>query len=354
MLRSAIPIRFKRTKGALIQSEVMIMRYYMGIDGGGTKTVCLLSEENGTIIGTGVAGPSNYHVVGIDQTQTAIHTCINEAIAQSGRRIIEIQGITLGMAGIDRPEDHQLINRILKALTIEFRYINTENDAAIALAGATVGRPGIVIISGTGSICFGINSRGQRARAGGWGPILGDEGSGYDIGRRAMIAALRDNDGRGPTTILKEILLEHLKLPVIESLVKLVHEHNMPRHEIASLARLVVSAADKGDYVAQAILTYAGQELATGATTVIRKLNMELGQFDICLAGGTFRDKGLIDLTIRQRMAEVAPLAKVISSCFEPVVGALLLSLRLTDNGLTPKIIETIKKAVQKGCRPWN
>lgn len=320
------------------------MHYYMGIDGGGTKTTCLLSEENGTIIGKGVAGPSNYHVIGVEQTQAAIHGCMKEAIAQSGREITNIQGITLGMAGVDRPEDHLVINRILNASDTKFCSITTDNDAVIALAGATVARPGVVIICGTGSISFGINQRGERARAGGWGPILGDEGSGYDIGRRAMAAAARDADGRGPNTILKRMLVEHLHIPSIESLIGRVHEQGMPRHEIASLARLVVGAADKGDPVAQDILSYAGVELASGAIAVIRRLNMELDTFEICLAGGAFRAKGLIGDTINQLVRDVAPQAVVVSPRFEPVVGALLLALKLTHKGLTPEIVENIAK----------
>lgn len=325
------------------------MHYYMGIDGGGTKTVCLLSEENGIIVGHGVAGPSNYHVVGIEQTQTSIHSCINEAIAQSGRQVSEIQGITIGMAGVDRPEDHRVIDSILNALDVRFCAITRENDAVIALAGATVARPGVVIMSGTGSICFGINQHGERGRAGGWGPILGDEGSGYDIGRQAMIAAVRFADGRGPSTTLKELLLDNLHLPRVESLIGRVYEQGLQRHEIARLARLVIIAADRGDFVAQDILIHAGEELATGAIAVIRKLNMEHDEFRICLTGGVFRAQGLMGEIVSRRLQVVAPQARVAMPRFEPVVGALLLALKLTANDLTAETVENIAKTRPKG-----
>ncbi len=322
------------------------MRYCMGIDGGGTKTICLLSDENGNVIGKGVAGPSNYHVVGIEQTQAAIHACIREAIASSGREITEIQSITLGMAGVDRPDDYAVVNRILDALDVKFWSRTTDNDAVIALAGATVARPGVVLICGTGSIAFGINQRGERRRAGGWGPILGDEGGGYDIGRRAMIAAMRDGDGRGPSTILKPMILEHLQLPAVERLVARVHVQNMQRHEIAVLARLVIDAANKGDRVAQEILIYAGRELATGAIAVIRGLNMQLDEFEIGLAGGVFRARGLIVETISRLTREIAPQSNVVMPRFEPSVGALLLALKMNNNGLTDQTVENVAATI--------
>ena len=322
------------------------MRYYIGIDGGGTKTVCLLSIEDGTIIGRGSAGPSNYQVVGIKQTRSAIEACVKEAIAKSGSQIAEIQHITLGMAGVDRPEDHKVVNQILDTLDVRFGTRIIDNDAVIALAGTTLGRPGVVIICGTGSIAFGINQAGKRCRAGGWGHILGDEGSGYDIGRRAMAAALRDADGRGDATTLKQMLMEHLQLPVIEHLLSRVYRDNMPRHAIAGLAPLVLEAASRGDNVSQDILSHAGSELAQGAISVIRRLGMEQDGFEIGLVGGVLGTESRLTSMIKELTQHAAPHSRVITPRFDPVVGALLLALKLTDQGLTPDIVDNIANSV--------
>ncbi len=325
------------------------MRYYLGIDGGGTKTVCLLSDENGRVIGRGMAGPSNYHTVGVAQTTTSIQEGISAALAQSGQEIREITGTVLGMSGVDRPDDHGVIEHILDGMNLTFHSRRVENDAVIALAGATVARPGVVIICGTGSIAFGINQQGERRRAGGWGPILGDEGSGYEIGRQSLVSAMRAADGRGPETILQSMVIRHLQLSAVEQLITRVHEQKMPRHEIADLTRLVMTAAGQGDQVAQDILATAGSELALAANAVIRGLRMQDQEFDIALAGGVVRSPSLVTETIKAITREAAPLSRVIQPRFEPVAGALLLALQSANDGLTDAIIGNVSDTIQKG-----
>lgn len=306
------------------------MHYYMGVDGGGTKTVCLLSDSNGRIVGRGSAGPSNYHVVGKDKAERALHAVLREAVAQAGLEDPIIKNITLGLAGVDRPDDFAIVNSILDNVGFQFCSRTIDNDAAVALAGATIAQPGVAIISGTGSMVIGINNSGERRRSGGWGPILGDEGGGYDIGRRALIAVMRASDARGSSTMLTSMLLNHFELDRAPSLVHQVYQ-NMQRHDIADLTRFVIEAAENGDEVAQDILLYAAQELATAAQAVILSLHMQNDKFSIALCGGVFSAPSLLQGRIEQLTKSVAPYSQVVLPHFSPAVGALLLSLKQAE-----------------------
>jgi len=323
------------------------MRYYIGLDGGGTKTVCLLGSERGEVLARGVAGPSNHNTVGLEQAQAALKTCICDAIDKHGPRFHDIESIAIGMSGIDRPADRALITEIIDKLGLRFRLRLVDNDASIALAGATHGQPGVVIICGTGSIAFGMNSKGERRRSSGWGPVLGDEGSGYDIGRQAMIAALRDADGRGHATILRRMLIEHLQLSSIENLVGKVYGERMPANEIAALAPLVFTAASKDDDVATKILANAGKELAEAAVAVIHKLGLGETEFDVALVGSVFKSTGILKDVLIEMIYRSAPLAKVIAPRFEPVVGALIMAYKNSGLEITDDLLETIAKSLQ-------
>jgi N-acetylglucosamine kinase len=157
---------------------------------------------------------------------------------------------------------------------------------------------------------------------------------------------MRDHDGRGPSTKLKPMILAHLQLPNVESLVPRVHVQQMERHEIATLARLVVEAAQQGDQVAQDILAYAGQELATAASAIIRGLKMQEDQFDIGLAGGVFRAGGQLVETISHLTQAVAPRSRVVMPRFEPAVGALLLSLKQSNGELTDQVVASVEETL--------
>ncbi|MDB4893831.1 MAG: hypothetical protein JWN15_93, partial [Firmicutes bacterium] len=164
------------------------MRIVLGIDGGGTKTRCLAADGAGCILGEGLAGPSNYQVLGMDGAVAAVMAAVAEALGVAGADLADVEAVCAGLAGVGRPEDHAVMTAALPfAAPVKLRVVP---DAHIALAGALGGQPGAVVISGTGSIAYGIDAGGRTARAGGWGWLLGDEGSGSDIGKRAIMAAL--------------------------------------------------------------------------------------------------------------------------------------------------------------------
>lgn len=327
------------------------MQYCLGLDGGGSKTICLLATSEGRIIGRGAAGPANYQVIGVDRAAQAINGSILQAIAAAGRPIDRLASIAVGLAGVDRPADHAVVQSMLDQLPLSLPLRLIDHDATIALAGATLARPGVVIISGTGSIAFGCNHQGDRRRAGGWGPLLGDEGSGYDIGRRALTAVLRAADGRGPATSLGSALLQQLQLSRPEQLVSKVHGEQLSRQAVAALAPLVLAAAAQGDAVAGGILCQAGEELALAAQAVITGLGLQTEQFEVALAGGVLTAAGPLPQVIAQIIRPIAPLAQVISPRFPPVVGALLLALRQAGIELTAAVIDNLKQTLsEEGC----
>ncbi|MBI5956913.1 MAG: ATPase [Chloroflexi bacterium] len=298
----------------------------LGIDGGGTKTVCVLADDRGEVLGRGRSGSSNYNTVGIEKARRSLLEAVAGAFAAAGLANREVAAICLGLAGVDRPADVHLIQEALGSANLA-RKVVIVNDAEVALAGATESGLGVVVIAGTGSIAFGINRRGEKRRAGGWGPILGDEGSGYSIGLSALASVLKAHDGRGPRTSLSSLIMEHWKLSRVDDIVGRVYVTPPPRLEIAALAPTVAKAARAGDEVAGEIWQRAGLDLAHEAVAVIRGLGMAQEVFEVATAGSVFKAGELILSPFRSAIGEVAPGALVVKPRREPVLGAVRLAL---------------------------
>jgi N-acetylglucosamine kinase-like BadF-type ATPase len=216
-----------------------------------------------------------------------------------------------------------------------------ENDAVIALIGALGGKPGVVIISGTGSIALGKNEKGEIARAGGWGYILGDEGSGFYIGKNALIYALKEYDGRGEKTILTKMIKDNLRISNIEEVVPMSYSGKFTRTDVSNLAKLVFEASRKGDKIANVILNKAGKELGWLAYAVIKKLKFESKNIDIGLVGGVFKDKEYLLDAIRS----VVPYnISFREPRFPPVVGALLMGLESIDEETLKRLNHEVTK----------
>src|SRR6185436_11814663 len=196
-----------------------------------------------------------------------------------------VAAVCLGMAGVDRQDDAGVIRGVMRRLGFRSNPLIV-NDALIALVAGAGSSPGVVVISGTGSIAYGVSQQGVAARAGGWGPTLADEGSGYWIGRRALAAVMREFDGRGPQTELTPLVLQHFSLPKPQALVAEIYHRPQGRRVISSLAAVVDHARAEGDRVALDIMNHAAEELAIAAASVISRLDMRGEQFPILLAGG--------------------------------------------------------------------
>jgi N-acetylglucosamine kinase-like BadF-type ATPase len=319
------------------------MTSVLGIDGGGSKTVCVLMDETGQILGRGESGPSNYQTVGIETAGNSIGNAIAQAVSQETRFIqetgfLEVSAICLGLAGVGRPEDITIVEGLAQQLqaradlpvrwAVQTAGVVICNDCIIALAGG-VGKPvGIVAIAGTGSIAYGQNRLGERKRAGGWGYILGDEGGGYDIALRGLRAAVRSFDGRLGATVLTDLIVRHLGLKSAEDLVEVVYRRGWGAREIAGLAPLVGEAADAGDAVASGIIDSAAEELVEAVRAVMGAIFQADEGFEVVTAGGGWRISGLLRDRFVAKLAAIAPGAEVIWPRYEQAKGAGLLALR--------------------------
>ena len=263
---------------------------FLGVDGGQSSTIALIGDESGRVIGAGRSGPSN-HVTGAEAREKfvrAIRDCLSEACRDAGidSASHRFEAACLGFSG--GPADKEAL---LCELIAAGRLIVTD-DALIALSGATAGEPGVIAISGTGSIAFGRNAHGQRARAGGWGYVFGDEGSSFDITRRALRAALRFEEGWGPPTSLHRSLLDATRVANANELLHRFYTPEFPRHVIAGFSRLVDHAARAGDEEAKRVLEEAAQELFEIANAVARKLFAGRSAY-VTYIGGSFRSECL-------------------------------------------------------------
>jgi N-acetylglucosamine kinase-like BadF-type ATPase len=316
----------------------------LGIDAGGSKTVALLADRHGHVIGEGRGGGANLQTEGELQVEKILHDVIVQAMDD---RHTPPDAVCLGMAGVDRESDGRVIRGIVHRLGFR-RNALIVNDALIALVAGAGANPGVVVISGTGSIAYGVSPRGYAARAGGWGPTLGDEGSGYWIGRRALEAVVRDVDGRGPRSALTDRVLEYFSLPRPELLISEIYHQPHGRRAIASLAPLVDRARVDGDVVAAEIMIDAADELAKAAGSVITRLEMRGEQFPILLAGGMLKRSEWLAVEIEHRMAEIAPRGEVQPLTHEPVMGAVRLAVAAASGSVrVPPYIDSFRIASQ-------
>jgi len=205
--------------------------------------------------------------------------------------------------------------------------IALETDARVALAGATGNKSGVVIIAGTGSIACGVNSRGRFARAGGWGPTMGDEGSGSYIGRRALESVVMSYDYRGEPTSMMEPILRHFGVSSPPELPPVIYDDpDKAMREIAQLSRIAVESAREGDKVAREILKDASKELAVAAIAVIEQLRMERDEFHVAYVGGVFEAGEMILDPLREEIQSFAPHAKIAPPIDPPVIGAVMMA----------------------------
>jgi N-acetylglucosamine kinase-like BadF-type ATPase len=305
-------------------------RFYLGIDGGGTRAEALVGDAELNVLGRGLGGPCNYHAVGLDRAVDSLSGAVDGALGAAGVPLEQLRGAFAGIAGVDRPADASALRapleRLLPGVPVE-----VDNDGIVALAGATGGEHGVVIISGTGSIALGIDAAGRRGRAGGWGYIIGDEGGGYDIGRRALAAVARATDGRGPASALTAALLGHLGLESPGDLYRRLYIDGLERHEIAALVPVVAAAARDGDDVACRLLAAAARELACAAVTVIRDLNLGDAAFPVALCGGAFAAGEPLVRPLWRHIRRAAPAAYLVEARHPPSFGALILARRRHD-----------------------
>jgi N-acetylglucosamine kinase-like BadF-type ATPase len=307
------------------------MKHFIGVDGGGSKTAALVIDESGHPLGRGLAGGSNHLRVGIETATRNIERAVNIALVEAGIAIRNVEYAYCGIAGADHPAHHQ---RVVDALKIFFPHGNfiVDTDARIALTGAIGFGSGVVVISGTGSVAFGRNSDGKEARSGGWGPTIGDEGSGYAIARDGLSAIVRAHDGRGKQTKMTEMLCYDYDMCSPEDLPRFVYATTTHADDIARYGKLVIEAARQGDEVASEILDRAGRELGETVLAVARRLDICASEFPVAYVGGAFHAGDLLLDPLRRVLLREAPKATLITPKQAPVEGAAMMAIRAAEN----------------------
>ena len=302
------------------------MRLYLGVDGGQSSTKAVIGDEARRIIGSGVGGPCNHAAAGEGRArlERGVRESLEAACGDAGLDAAAVcfEAACFGMSG--GPEDkHAILAPILRT-----RRLIVTTDAVIALAGATSAGVGIAVIAGTGAIAFGRNAEGRVARAGGWGYVFGDEGSGFDTVRQAMRAALRMEEGWGPPTRLRAALLGATGARDANDMLHRFYGDEWPRARVAALGPLVDAAALEGDGVAIEILSRAAQELALLTVAVRRQLWKPGEAVEVATIGGAFQSRNLLERF--RLLVELEGGNRCGPALRSPAEGALLEAYRAT------------------------
>jgi N-acetylglucosamine kinase-like BadF-type ATPase len=305
-------------------------RYVIGIDGGGTKTAAALCTLDGAILAEAQAGPSHMHAVGVERAAATILDTVASCCHTIGCTTEEIGSLVAGVAGAGRASDQERLTNELRRLAAERRMvldrITVDSDARIALEGALGGKPGIVVIAGTGSIVLGKDDKGRVQRAGGWGRLIGDEGSGQAIGSAAFRAVAQMIDGRGTKTRLLKMFHEAHGLGTQEAIVAKLYREGF---DIASVTPIVFAAAAKGDVVAKRIVAQERDELVEIIAACLRKLNAGSRtrvRRPIAFAGSLVTTDNLYASAVRSAIRRRLPLLRIQEAEASPVLGAVLMA----------------------------
>ncbi len=303
-------------------------RYVLGIDGGATKTLAAVLDLDRRVLHLGHGGPSNEDAVGPRLAVKAVLDATDRALALAGIAQDELSGAVLAVAGTDTDS----IDRHLHDSRSEEWIV--VNDVVGAWATATGAQPGVGVISGTGSNVFGVGWAhspegwvGRTWRAGGWGQLLGDEGSGYWLGAQSIVAALHDRDGSGPPTALSDAALVFFGARSVEALAASVYTTPLRKGELAAFAVETSRLAGEGDEVARELYARAASELGRQVAAVIRQTGLA-GAFPVGLIGSAFRAGEVFVSPLTDAIHALAPEAHVFPVEMAPVGGSLLLAAR--------------------------
>jgi len=310
------------------------MQYVVGIDGGGTKTIMKLADMDGGLLACCEGGPANINTVGSAGLEEVLKKLTLQGLEKIGGDLSDCMAVCLGMAGAGRPAEKEVIRDILQRIGFNTEIIITD-DAFTALYGGTGSCEGVILISGTGSICYGRDSLGQTRRAGGWGYIAGDEGSGYDIGLKALRHAVRSLDGRDAASPLSDMVMERIKLTGMD-VVQLIYRSGEGKNAIAQLAPLVDAAFDRGDSYAEKILRNAVDELMLSVKSVVDGLHLGNGHFQLALGGSVLQKSGYMAEGIKKRMSREYPAASVFKAKDDAAWGAVQIAMdHIANRGQT-------------------
>jgi glucosamine kinase len=295
------------------------MNFYLGFDGGGTKTHCIVVDDAGHMVAEARSGPSNPLRVGFAKSYAALEDAATQALTSARIECAHIKGVCAGLAGASQTQAAHRIAEFLKRFVPQAA-VEVTTDLEIALAAAVGAGEGIVLIAGTGSAAYGRNAAGKTARAGGEGPEKGDRGSAYDIGKRAVEAVVRTRSGPGPGTVLVDQILAALSCSSWEELSRRTAQ--APDDVFPRLFPVVADAAASGDGIARDLLTEAASALAELVSRVADTLGMGHSPCTVAEAGGVFGRSALLDRALESQITHALPLANIVPLRVSPAHAA--------------------------------
>jgi len=309
--------------------------YILGVDGGGSKTTAQIADTSGKKIAQAVSGSSSYKSVGVKKAIENLNTAVFKAMKNLDvSKSINFASSCFGFAGNNnsKGKDPEIYREIVFNEKLS-NYLNSEktiicNDTRIGLEAGSSNKNKMILIAGTGSNCFGINEDGKQAGATGWDYILADEGSGYQVGLKALRAIIRAYDGRGRKTLLSKTILKEIKLKNILDLTEWAYEIPFSKVKIGELAKTVCRTARMGDEVSIDILIQEADEAVTSVITVVHKLGFENKDFDLVLVGGLFKCEKYFKNILMDRLKENFSKINFIPLTSDPVGGAIKLAIR--------------------------
>lgn len=318
------------------------MRYVIGIDGGGTKTEALLLADNALERGGIAAESTNPHAVTFERATRNMETLLDRVFAQPEVRDMTCSAVCLGLAGVDTEEERTRFRQFIedyrarRGLVFE-TYMN--NDAQIALMATLGDDRGIIVISGTGSIAYGLTGDRRKFRVGGWGHLLGDEGSGYDIGIRTLRAAMRSHDGIEPPTMLGDMIAQAYGFAAVTELRGYIYQPHLKKHDIARFAELCIRADERGDAAASGILQTAARDLAESAAALVHKDDW-FASCDLVTTGSIFIYSKRFAEAFGEELRRRAPGVRIRPATREPAYGAALLAWRQLRQNESKELFE--------------
>lgn len=301
--------------------------YILAVDGGGTKTTVWIANTDGEVLGKATTGPMSLAATSPAQAVINFLTAIDKATEKL--KDIEFSTVVVGLAGVDTKEEVSHAAELFSAaLAKVYKYENFQvvNDIVIALASGTTSQNAICLISGTGSNCFGRNSKGENAKTGGMDFLLSDQGSGFEIGQQVLRAAVKSYDGRSSKTLIEKLVCKEFKIDSIEELKNKVYHPVLNKTQIGQLSAICFLAKDQNDTIANEIIKKAVEDLMEMVLTVLKRLDLTNTKTDIVLIGGIAADP-YVRAQLEARLTANYSMVQLVVPEHPPVYGALQLAI---------------------------
>ncbi|MGL5329209.1 MAG: N-acetylglucosamine kinase [Peptostreptococcaceae bacterium] len=320
--------------------------YYIGIDGGGTKTTFTLINKEGLKIEQYTTGTTHYEQIGFDGIEKVVTEGVNILLSNNNLSKSNIEGIFLGLPGYGEVKSvKKQIEELVAKMFSDIKYA-IGNDVEVGLAGSLAGKNGINIVSGTGSIALGKDSSGEYARCGGWGDFIGDEGSAHWIGKKTLEVFSKEADGRLEKLDLYFKIKEKLNFVDDFDIIDFVYNKiNKDRGKIAEFSSICYESALQGDKNAVKVFEEAAYELSLLVKMIVKKLNFE-EEILVSYSGGVFKSEDLILNPLNKELSDFN--VKLVKPVLGPGEGACLLAYKLSENEITDIFIENLSKDIER------